>query len=368
MAEVKVNAGDWGYSIHIGENNLTQTGRRMRQLGLSGSVLVISDEQVGALYGEHLLDILREEGFSPELFLVPQGESTKSLTVAEQLYSKAIMMGMERKSAIVALGGGVVGDLSGFVASTYLRGVPFVQIPTTLLAQVDSSVGGKVAVNHELGKNLIGAFYQPRLVVVDTAFLHSLSDRQLASGLAEVIKYGVIADRELFCYLRDHHRQIKNKDMDCLQTIIKRSCEIKADIVEKDEREAALRMILNFGHTIAHAVEGDTSFQLYSHGEAVAIGMHGAALLSQKQGLCSEHTVEELKTVIKNFALPLYAPECTVTDLLPFLNRDKKAVSGKINWVLLHEIGEVFINNNVKQEHTAEVLAMITRPDGVGYE
>lgn len=360
MAEVKVNVGTFGYSIHIGENNLNQTGKMMSQLGLSGSTLVISDEQVGALYGERLIAILRDAGFSPELFLVPQGEGSKSLAVAEKLYSKAIMMGLDRKSAIVALGGGVVGDLSGFVASTYLRGVPFVQIPTTLLAQVDSSVGGKVAVNHELGKNLIGSFYQPRLVVIDTAFLYSLPDRQLVSGLAEVIKYGAIADQELFCYLKDNHRQIRNKDMSCLQMIIKRSCEIKAEVVEKDEREAALRMILNFGHTIAHAVEGDTAFQLYSHGEAVAIGMHGAALLSHRQGICSENTVKELKNVIVNFSLPLYAPECTAADLLPFLIRDKKAVGGKINWVLLNNIGEVVINNNVKQENIAEVLAMIT--------
>lgn len=360
MEEVRVKVGQDGYSIYIGQHTLAQLGNLMGRNGLTGKALVLTDAQVGALYGEQVLGILTEAGFTAELFAVPPGEDSKSLAVAETVFSKAITMGLDRKSVIVALGGGVVGDLAGFIAATYLRGIPFVQVPTTLLAQVDSSVGGKVAVNHALGKNLIGAFYQPRLVLIDIALLQSLSERELASGLAEVIKYGIIEDEDLFSYLQKNSRPVLVKEPEALQHIIKRSCEIKAAVVEQDEKENSLRMILNFGHTIGHAVEADTGFGLYSHGESVAIGMVGAASLSAALGLCSQETVDMIRGILAQYNLPLGAPECTADRLMPFLVRDKKAVGGKIHWVLVRSIGSVLIKDDVPPMTVDEILQEIT--------
>ncbi|MCE5285868.1 MAG: 3-dehydroquinate synthase [Pelosinus sp.] len=359
MAEVKVNLGEHSYSIYIGAGNLSSLGSLMKKSQLSGKVLVVSDEHVGAKYGEVVLASLGAAGFSPEIFLVKQGEDSKSLEVAMSLYTKAISLGLDRKSPIVALGGGVVGDLTGFIAATYLRGVPFVQIPTSLLAQVDSSVGGKVAVNHPLGKNLIGAFYQPRLVLIDTDCLCSLPERELSTGLAEVIKYGIIADSAFFYYLLDNYERILHKETDVLAKIISTSCASKAKVVEQDEKEASLRMILNFGHTIAHAIEIDTNHK-YNHGEAVAIGMHGAALLSVYMGLCSERILENLCVLIKKFKLPLTAPECLPEALLPYFARDKKTVGGKTKWILVEDIGQVSIRNDVLEQVVQQVLEKIT--------
>lgn len=360
MEEVRVRVGQDGYSIYIGQHTLAQLGSLMGRNGLTGKALVLTDAQVGALYGEQVLGILAEAGFTAELFAVPPGEDSKSLAVAETVFSKAITMGLDRKSVIVALGGGVVGDLAGFIAATYLRGIPFVQVPTTLLAQVDSSVGGKVAVNHALGKNLIGAFYQPRLVLIDIALLQSLPERELASGLAEVIKYGIIEDADLFSYLQKNSRPVLAKEPEALQHIIKRSCEIKAGVVEQDEKENSLRMILNFGHTMGHAVEADTGFGLYSHGESVAIGMAGAASLSAALGLCSQETVDTIRGILAQYKLPLGAPECTAGRLLPFLVRDKKAVGGKIHWVLVRSIGSILIKDDVPPMTVDEILQEIT--------
>lgn len=359
MAEVRVNLGENSYTIYIGTGNLPGIGALMRENRLSGKVLVVSDENVGNLYGEEVLTSLQAAGFSPEIFCVKPGENTKSIEVAMSLYTKAISMGLDRKSPLVALGGGVVGDLTGFVAATYLRGVPFVQIPTSLLAQVDSSVGGKVAINHPLGKNLIGAFYQPRLVLIDTDCLQSLPERELYTGLAEVIKYGMIADQEFFFYLLNNAERILNKEQDALVKIISTSCAIKAKVVEQDEKEAALRMILNFGHTIAHAIEIDTKHK-YNHGEAVAIGMHGAVLLSTYMGLCSKSILEKICVLINNFNLPLTAPECSPKSLLPYFARDKKTVGGKTKWILVEDIGQVSIRSDVPQQLIEQVLLKVT--------
>lgn len=360
MEEVKVDLGEKSYSIYIDQAFLAEGIRILRTKTAAKRVLVISDETVGAIYGKELLAILQEANFLAELVTVPAGESSKSAEHCMALYTKAIEYGLDRKSLIIALGGGVVGDLAGFVAATLLRGIPFVQIPTTLLAQVDSSVGGKVAINHPLGKNLIGSFYQPQMVLIDTDFFHTLPARELYTGLAEVIKYGVIADSELFAYLEANSRAVLHKDSHAMQHIITHSCRIKARIVEQDECETSVRAILNFGHTIAHAIETATDFTKYNHGEAVAIGMYGAAKLSNYLGLCSQEEVLRVGKLIEKLQLPTAAPDCNARELLPLLSRDKKVVNGKINWILLKQIGEVVITDEVPEELVQRVLSEIT--------
>lgn len=360
MAQVQVNLPTGGYTIHIGPGGVGKIGELAGAVKLSGKALVISDENVGARYGEAALRSLADSGFAAELATVPAGEDSKSLATAMKLYTKAITMELDRRSPVIALGGGVVGDLAGFVAATYLRGVPFIQVPTSLLAQVDSSVGGKVAVNHPLGKNLIGAFYQPRLVIVDTGVLTTLPARQLSTGLAEVAKHAIIAAADFLAYLEEHHQAILAKDQEPLTEIIRRSCVIKANVVVQDEKEAHLRMILNFGHTIGHAVEASAGYGLYTHGEAVAVGMHGAALISHYLGLCDRETVTAVCSVLRRFGLPLTAKQCAPGDLMAFFSRDKKRIGGTINWVLLKAIGEVAIVSQVPEEIVRKVLEEIT--------
>lgn len=362
MAEVKINLGVRSYKIIIDvfKGNLVNT--LMQEVQINQKVLIISDNTVGKLYGLQLIKDLQELGFTAELYCVPIGEQSKSLTVAMDLYTKAITLGLDRKSTIIALGGGIVGDLAGFVAATYLRGTPFIQIPTSLLAQVDSSVGGKVAINHPMGKNLIGAFYQPQIVVIDIDFLTTLPDRELFTGLAEVIKYGVIADKAFFAYLNENTQQILNKQSTILTEIVRRSCDIKAQVVEQDECESSIRAVLNFGHTIGHAIEANTNFNTYNHGEAVAIGMYGAALISKDLGLCSHRTVEAIKSTILKFNLPIHAPECNIDDLFKLLYRDKKVLNNQINWVLLDEIGHANICHQVPENVVKEVLSEIIKP------
>lgn len=360
MAEVNVSLPDGGYAIHIVPGGLDMLGDLVRRLKLGDRALAVTDANVAALYGERALAALRQAGMRADLAVLPPGEESKSLAAAEGLYSKAIAGGLDRKSPIIAVGGGVVGDLAGFVAATYLRGVPFIQVPTTLLAQVDSSVGGKVAVNHPAGKNLIGAFYQPRLVVADTAVLATLPARELASGLAEVVKYGVIADAAFFAWLGANSEAILAREAGVIGEIIRRSCEIKAAVVEQDEKESHLRMILNFGHTIGHAVEAATGFARYTHGEGVAIGMYGAARLSNIIGRCGPETVEDIAALLGRLGLPTAARGCRVEDLAAYLARDKKSVGGAVNWVLPGEIGRVAISADVPEGAVRQVLAEIT--------
>lgn len=360
MAEVNVSLPGGGYAIHIAPGGLDMLGDLIRRLKLGDRALVVTDANVAALYGERALAALRRAGMRADLAVIPPGEESKSLAAAEGLYSTAIDGGLDRKSPIVAVGGGVVGDLAGFVAATYLRGVPFIQVPTTLLAQVDSSVGGKVAVNHPAGKNLIGAFYQPRLVVADTAVLATLPARELASGLAEVVKYGVIADDAFFAWLGTNSEAILAREAGVIGEIIRRSCEIKAAVVEQDEKESHLRMILNFGHTIGHAVEAATGFARYTHGEGVAIGMYGAARLSNILGRCGPETVENIAALLGRLGLPTAARGCRAEDLAAYLARDKKSVDGAVNWVLPDGIGRVAISADVPEDAVSRVLAEIT--------
>lgn len=361
MDVVKVGLKGREYSIHIGSGCLDQTGELLTKLGLSSKALVVTDENVNGRYADKVMRSLEGAGFQPICAVLPPGENTKTLDSAGKLFTIAIRGGLDRRSPIIALGGGVIGDLTGFVAASYLRGVPFVQIPTTLLAQVDSSVGGKVAVNHPLGKNLIGAFYHPKAVVVDTCTLETLPEREMRAGLAEVVKYGVITDAAFFGFLADNYHAILVKHPDILKLIIRRSCEIKAGIVERDECESSLRMILNFGHTIGHAIEASTSYSRYIHGEAVSVGMYGAAVLSARLGLCNNDEAGAIRDLLTRFGLPVIANGCTPESLHEFLVRDKKSVGGRINWVLTHGIGKAAICNQVPDDVIRQVLEYITQ-------
>ncbi|NLP42184.1 MAG: 3-dehydroquinate synthase [Veillonellaceae bacterium] len=360
MAELKVDLGDNSYKIHIGTDWFCNLCSLLKQFKSSSKALIVTDSNIVKLYSEKVANLFRSAGINVKVYSINVGEQSKSASQAMELYTKAIEMNLDRKSPIVALGGGVVGDLAGFIAATYLRGVPFIQIPTSLLAQVDSSVGGKVAINHPLGKNLIGAFYQPKMVFIDTNVLTTLPDRELYTGLAEVIKYGIIADASFFQYLNEKKNQILSKDPSVMTNIIHRSCEIKANVVANDERETGQRAILNFGHTIGHAIEAYTGYNKYNHGEAVAIGMHGAALISYHMGLCSSQVVDNIKNVIMNFRLPLKADNCPINEIMPLLIRDKKAIDGRINWVLVNALGKVSLVNNVPEIVIKTALDEIT--------
>lgn len=359
MPKVKVDLPNNSYVIDIGCDILADIGQSLSEFKFSKQLLLITDDNVAPLYADTVKESLIQQGYIVDIFIIPAGESSKSFDMAKDIYTTAIKLGLDRKSAIIALGGGVVGDLAGYIASTYLRGIPFVQVPTSLLAQVDSSVGGKVAINHELGKNLIGSFYQPKKVIIDLKCLQTLPKREIISGMAEIIKYGFIYDKILFDYLVSGSDLLMDIDLESMAKVVARSCEIKADVVRQDEKEANLRAILNFGHTIAHAIESNTKYKLYTHGEAVGIGLYGAVLLSYYLEMVDLSVVEQAKEILQKFKLPLQAEQCTVEELFEILGRDKKAVNGKVKWILLDEIGKVIISDQVSEENIRKVLAEI---------
>lgn len=340
METIRVNLGERSYPIHIGPGILEHAGERLRETGLGGKAAIVTNPVVGQLYLDAVHDSLRHAGFEPHPVLVPDGEEHKDLTSLGAIYDGLIGARLERHSCVVALGGGVIGDLAGLAAATYLRGVPYVQLPTTLLAQVDSSVGGKTGVNHQEGKNLIGAFYQPRMVLIDIAVLRSLARRELAAGLAEVIKYGIIADFGLFALLEQELEKIIALERVLLTEIVARSCAIKARVVEADEREADYRAVLNFGHTIGHALEAATAYRRYLHGEAVAIGLVKAMTLSVRRGLCDPASAERVQALVKRAGLPVeIPPEVSPQSLIAAMEIDKKAAGGKIKFVMCEGIG-----------------------------
>ncbi len=350
MKTVPVKLKENSYDIYI-DDNLDETIERFfAHSKFTRTAFIVSDTNVGALYGNKTADILKKAGFAVTMTFIEAGERSKAWDTAMQLYTKAIEAGLDRKSPVIALGGGVVGDITGFIAATYMRGVPFIQIPTSLLAHVDSSVGGKVAINHSLGKNLIGAFYQPKAVFAELAMLKTLPPREIATGLAEVIKYGLIYDEEFFDYIEKNSEGIFSLDEDILTDIIARSCEIKAEVVGKDEKENGLRAILNFGHTLGHAIERETKYMQYNHGEAVAIGMVGAAVISRELGLITQDILERICHVLQKCDLPQKCSNCSEDGIYNDLFHDKKTIGGKINWILLDKIGRVHIDNNVSED------------------
>jgi len=346
MKKVRVRLGSNSYNIFIGLGLLTQTGARLKEIGFNDKLVIITDPTVKNLYGNTLKQSLTSSGFQVRILEVKEGEEQKSLETAGLLYHELTGCYAERTTPILALGGGVIGDLSGFVAATYLRGVPLVQIPTTLLAQVDSSIGGKVAVNQGNLKNKIGAFYQPRLVISDVTALKTLTIGELSDGLAEVIKYGVIQDEEFFTYLESNLDLIKALDDRALETIVFRSAKIKAEVVEKDERDLGLRNILNYGHTVGHAIESVSDFKV-RHGEAIAIGMLAAARISNKLDILDKEAVIRLKNVIARAGLPTELTGLQLKGLVQAMSHDKKILQGKIRFVLPKSMGNVFITDEV---------------------
>ena len=353
---VRVALGPRSYDIKVGEGLLPKLGAEMAGRGLSGLAGIITNETVSPLYAQAAIDSLGAAGFQPKLFVMPDGEKFKSLEWVSVIYGWLLDLRFERKSPLVALGGGVIGDITGFAAATYLRGVPFVQVPTTLLSQVDSSVGGKTGVNHPLGKNMIGAFYQPRLVLADIATLGTLPDEEFLSGMAEIVKYGVIYDAELFGYIDTNKGAITAREPWALMHIIRRSCEIKAAVVAEDERESGLRAILNFGHTVGHAVESLTEYTEYRHGEAVAIGMVAAAKLAHRSGLCGADTPVRIEALLRAIGLPVSMPGLDPKAVLEAISHDKKAEDGKVKMVLPRKIGKVAVTADWDEGKLIEAL------------
>lgn len=341
---VDVALGSRSYPIYIGDDVLGGFAKIFREKFATDKAAVITNPTVWNLYGHQITDALDAASVEYEVIVVPDGENAKSLNVAEGIYGELIQKGFERKDAIIAIGGGVVGDLAGFVAATYERGVPYIQVPTTLLAQVDSSVGGKVAVNHELGKNMIGAFYQPSFVYADVSTLNTLSERDFTGGMAEVIKYAFIKGGVLIDLIQQRREEILARQVDILAEIVKICCSIKSEIVEKDELDAGIRAFLNYGHTLGHAIESTTEYG-YSHGQAIAIGMVFAAKLSEKLGMIGGDVVDLHKQIIASYGLPTTMPHTGLDDIVRVMERDKKRVAGGHVFVLLDGIGNPVIRN-----------------------
>ena len=351
MQTLTVHLGDRAYPIFVGAGLLSQAGEFLNRAGLRGKVAVLSNPTVAQLYLDTTCEALTDAAFQAVPVLVPDGEEHKNLQTLASIYDRLVAERFERKSCILALGGGVVGDLAGFAAATYLRGIPYVQVPTTLLAQVDSSVGGKTAVNHQSGKNLIGAFYQPRLVLIDVEVLRSLPRRELVAGLAEVIKYGIIEDPALFHLLEQEIKRLTGLDRELLIEVIARCCAIKARVVEKDERDEDYRAVLNFGHTIGHALEAVTGYKQFLHGEAVGIGMAKAAAISAQQRFCDQSSLERIRRLIQKAGLPLeIPPEVSMQGLIDAMEVDKKSVGGKIKFVICAAIGKTCFQSLTPEE------------------
>jgi 3-dehydroquinate synthase len=358
MRTVKVPLGDRSYPILIGADALSRLAAECSRRDLSSRCAVISDRNVAALYGARVQHSLRKAGFDSVLIAVPAGEASKRLGLVQSCYDRLAAHRLERGSFIVALGGGVVGDLAGFVAATYLRGIAFVQVPTTLLAQVDSSVGGKVGVNLKAGKNLVGAFYQPRFVLCDLATLDSLPAREFRAGLAEVIKYGIICDAALFRRLERDLEKILRRDRETLSAVIARCCAIKAEVVGQDERESGLRAILNFGHTIGHAIEAISGYGKFLHGEAISIGQVAAARISHHLLGLYPRDVERVRTLFARAGLPtaITLNAAQRQRLFNAMRLDKKVRSGEVKFVLAKRIGQAGHGHKVPWALAEQVL------------
>ena len=356
---VTVPIGESPYDIQIGSGLLSSLGKECAKLSLGRVCAIISDVRVAPRYGSRVKKNLERFGFRPVLLRVAAGEKAKSLKTVEWCYNQLAVHKLERKSFIVALGGGVVGDLAGFVAASYLRGIPFVQVPTTLLAQVDSSVGGKVGVNLMAGKNMVGAFYQPRIVCCDLDTLKTLPEREFRAGLAEVIKYGIIYDASLFETLERDLPRILRRDSKTMASIIARCCEIKADVVRQDEKENGLRAILNFGHTVGHALEAISNYGKYLHGEAISIGQVIAARLSGKVTGLPASEVDRIERLFKGSGLPTAVKLSAVEQrkLFDAIKLDKKVKDGQVRFVLARQIGQVEFGLTVNQSLIERALA-----------
>lgn len=359
MEEITVQLGPRSYPIVVGAGALRSVGERLAGLVAGRRAAVVSDPAVAAHHGPAVLESLRGAGFAVTEIGVPEGEAAKTLAVAERCWDACLAAGLDRTSTLLALGGGAVGDLAGFVAATYMRGIAFVQLPTTLLAQVDASVGGKVAIDHPRAKNLIGAFHQPRLVIADPAVLATLPEALLRSGLAEVVKHGIVLDAAYFADVEAHARELLARDLPTLERVIAGSCRLKGRIVEADEREGGLREALNYGHTVGHALEAATRFARWLHGEAVSLGIVAAARLAGRLDLADAATVGRQEEVLRRLGLPVAFSGPPPEAILQAITRDKKARDGRVPFVLAPRIGEFRLVFDIPPDLVASVLREI---------
>ena len=347
MRVLNVNLEDRSYPIYIGtdvslDNELYSKHIKTKKIAL------ITNEQIADLYLSEISQTLNS--FDLKTLILPEGETEKNLETVGKAVEFLSNNGIDRDSSIIAFGGGVIGDITGFVASSYMRGIKFLQVPTTLLAQVDSSVGGKTGVNISRGKNLIGAFYQPSAVIADTKYLNSLEPKRLSEGLAEVIKYGLIRDEDFFVWLSKNTSRILALEPEVMAHLIERCCQIKAEIVSEDEREGSIRAILNYGHTFGHAIESLTDYSVYTHGEAVSIGMVMAASMAERMGMLSKDDKKDIINILESVNLPTEKPSLNSNDFLKSMKRDKKAQDGEIRLILLEGIGRAIISNDYPNE------------------
>ncbi len=354
---VRVDLGDRGYDVHVGENVLEASGGLIAEVTKARTAAIVTNPRIGKLYTERVVKSLGDAGISAHVITIPAGERHKTLSTVRRVYEKMLDHRIDRTGMVIGLGGGVVGDLAGFVAATYLRGVDFVQMPTSLLAQVDASVGGKVGVDLPRGKNLVGAFYQPKIVLVDTGTLRTLPKAQFRSGLAEVVKHGIILDSDYYSYLERNLPAVMRLESEPLSRVVRRSVELKAQVVTRDERESGLRAILNYGHTVGHAVESLTGYTRVLHGEAVAIGMVAAALISHGMGLADGSLAGRIADLLVRAGLPVKPPADVIPEaVVEAMKLDKKVARGKLRFVLVKEIGSAFISEDVTPEIIAKAL------------
>lgn len=354
MKTLELDLGSRSYPIHIGSGLIGSKDLLCEKI-MGYRVAIVSNTTVAPLYLSGVIDLMKD--FDPISVVLPDGEQYKNLETLNQIYSALLEQHCDRQTTLVALGGGVIGDMTGFAAASYQRGIPFMQIPTTLLSQVDSSVGGKTGVNHALGKNMIGAFYQPKSVIIDIDTLQTLPDRELSAGLAEIIKYGLINDHEFFAWLEDNMDGLMARDKEALTEAIYRSCENKARIVSQDEREAGVRALLNFGHTFGHSIEAGLGYGQWLHGEAVATGIVMAADLSRRMGWIKVSDVERIETLILRAKLPIRYPDSLRAEKFrSFMQVDKKNIAGQLRLVLLREIGDAVVTTDFSEALLVDTL------------
>ncbi len=361
--EITVGLGERAYPIWIGEHCLDRLPALIEATGTRGAIGLVTDSNVGPLYADTVAAHLRETGRVLHVHTLVAGEAHKRLDAIEAICGDFLAAGLDRSSCVVALGGGVVGDIAGFAAAVFMRGVPVLQVPTTIVAQVDSSVGGKTGVNHPLSKNSIGAFHQPAGVLIDIALLESLPAREWRAGMAEVIKHGVIADADLFAYLEREAATIMQGDRTALRYPIVRSCEIKSAVVAADEREAGVRANLNYGHTFGHAIEAVTQYTRFLHGEAVALGMVAAGALGRGLGLVDDTFVARQRACIEAYGLPTRWPDLPIDETLVAMHKDKKARAGTLTLIVPVRLGEVAQRTDVPEAAVREALAALTVED-----
>ncbi len=351
-----VSLGRRSYEIHIGRNNLPTVKTVLQERGTRSILGLVTDSNVGPLYADKIRLLLDEMGLQCVIHTMPAGESQKRLERIEDICGTLLEGGLDRSSLLIALGGGVVGDVAGFAAACFMRGIPFLQIPTTVVAQVDSSVGGKTAVNHPLGKNTMGMFHQPGAVIIDMELLRTLPQHEVRAGCAEIIKHGVIADAALFEYMEQNAGAILAGDLSALEFPIARSCEIKAAVVTEDEHELGLRAILNYGHTFGHAIETVSHYETFLHGEAVSLGMCAAGTLGRELGLVDTAFVERQRRCLAAYGLPIRWPELPVSEALEAMKKDKKVRAGTLKFIVPNRLGAVVQRTDILEEQASAAL------------